>query len=177
MAWWQRNYWFQWYADPGIAADAQAAVAKWKELIPGLPWYPDPIADEAGSNVRVYYQACPDGLGAPSCYKVIDTFNPPTGEQAAYVNGAAIYIDPDTNLQWLSSARMLAIAHELGQFYGLHERNLTSPASCNPDELTIMDMLQVTNGQGFPLRRNRRPYHPGQMARRRFLERRRSVAR
>ena len=146
LAWWWANLTPTWWAEAGIASDAQNAINSWKNLIPQLTYTPNPAPDENGAIIRLYYRPCPQRPDDVSCYIVKNTFYIPD-EAATYIMDAEIYINNSNTLQWNSTVRTLAIAHELGQRYGLHERMMTIPNACNPDELTVMDMLPVVNGQ------------------------------
>lgn len=120
-----------WYAHPSLRTQAASVVANWQTEVPFLPW----LEVESGiENVTIRPENCG---GFAACFNVL-TFFPEPWRNANYLQAGEILID----LNVIATQDIPhGLAHEVGHFYGLHERYDESGPSCNGNEATVMDGL------------------------------------
>lgn len=127
----------RWWAQEGyFKSDVAEVFQRYYAIVP-LPYDP-PVANRGDADLTLEEKTVPCGNpDAEACY-VPDNFTYHSEMRASYI--AHAYIEIRSNLPY--EYRIAAIAHELGHFYGLHDRyvdNGGEPGSPNPSELSIMD--------------------------------------
>ena len=133
LKWATTNLPVKYYAEPNLSNDVSAVFLNWYVAVP-LGW--QGTINPAEADLFFYESQAPCGIASnDGCYDpyVFDYGYP---HNASYTYKARIYIKPGLPYQ------RAQIAHELGKFYGLHNRfidNSDSPTT-NPSELSVMDI-------------------------------------
>ncbi|MDA1095823.1 MAG: hypothetical protein O3B84_01000 [Chloroflexi bacterium] len=131
---WTANLPATWSADSQVQADAATVVSNWEASIPKLAFQ-----QASPSDINFARAEC-EAPAAKGCIEITHYYYETTSN-ANYFDTAALYVDDSEWPTLTPTERRQVLAHELGHFYGLHERYIESPFACNGGEYTVMDAL------------------------------------
>ena len=131
-------------ASTDIRDDALTIIANGEAAVPELPFTETSIE----VDLEIGWGFCSSSAAVNGCMKTdLITWEFNSTHDAAYLKTAKIWLNNGAEITWTTDLKREALAHELGHFYGLHERYVASDPDhyfeCNPDseEISVMESL------------------------------------